>query len=321
MVWRWVMATALAGVMVMVVPALAQQTARQPHVTLGILVNPTPADANAQGVEVRSVSKSGPAGKAGIASNDVITKVGNQNVHNYNELEHVLAQHKPGDKVEVTIERSGETKTVMVTLGERGARSAELPQAGKAEEAGEAEASQQPSAYIGIEAAPLTPQMAEQMNIPAQHGAVIRDVMPNSPAANAGLQSDDVITAINGKDISDIDELRRAVEKAGPGKTITLSVLREGKKQSVKVKLQKAPSNFRNPPRGFGGFGNGFGQGGPGGFGNFGPGGFGNFGPGFGGLGGVNPQQQRIQQLERRVRELERRLNQLEKQQGQTPNK
>jgi S1-C subfamily serine protease len=311
----------MAGALIMVVPAPAQQRGQPPRVSLGILVNEAPAHGAAPGVIVRSVSPKGPAGKAGIAANDVITKIGNQSVSNYEQLEHVLSQHKPGDKIAVTIQHNGKPTTVTVTLGERGAAQQSTDEGGADQGFGQSPrgGNARPSAYIGIEAEPLTPEIAQDMGIKTTHGAVIRNIVPNSPAAEAKLQSGDVITRINGKDITDINELREAVEQAGVGKTMELSVLRDGKTQHVKVKLQRSPGNFQGTP--FGQFGAPFG--GQGGFGNFGPGGFGNMGPGFGNVpfGGADRQQQRIQQLERRVRDLERRLQQLEQQHDRTPNK
>src|SRR5579884_2798605 len=316
MVWRLMMATAFVGALALAYTAQAQPGPQRSQASLGILVDP--ATTGTQGVVVRSVSRSGPAGKAGIQKGDVITHIGKQAVENYNQLEQILAQHKPGDKVPVTVMRNDKKQELHVTLGERGAM-AGGEQGLPSEQGGPSEGSNaRQSAYIGVEAEPLTPERAQQLGIQAEHGAYVRNVMPNSPAATAKLQTGDVITQIDGKPVEDINPLRTAVEQAGVGKTITLTVLRDGKSRQVKVRLKRAPANFSNAQP-FGGF--------PGGFGNFGPGGFGNFGPGFGGnmpfggqggLGGpaFGGEQQRIQQLERRVRQLERRLNELEKRQG-----
>src|SRR5579884_1949651 len=115
MIWRLMLAMAFVSGLAFVSPAQAQQSS-QPKASLGILVDQ--AAEGAQGVVVRSVSKSGAAGQAGIQKGDIITKVGNHTVENYSQLEHLLAQHKPGQKVPVTVTRHGEEKTMAVTLGE-----------------------------------------------------------------------------------------------------------------------------------------------------------------------------------------------------------
>jgi S1-C subfamily serine protease len=311
MTWRLMIAAALVSAVALTYPAGAQRAPSPPRASLGILISEAPPNAASHGVTVRVVSKNGAAGEAGIHKGDVITKIANQNVENYDALEKALAAHKPGQKVPVTVMRNGKAKTVQVTLGERGG-SAEVQQGFPSQPRFPQGFGQgiRPSAYIGVEAEPLTPELAQQMGVEAQHGAIIRNVVPNSPAATAKLQRGDIITKIDGSAIEDIGQLRSAVEKAGAGKTITLTILRNGKSHDVKVTLKRAPENFRNPPA-IPGF--------PGGFGNFGPGGFGNFGPGFGNRPGS--EEQRIEQLERQVRQLEHRLNELEKHQKTAPSK
>lgn len=325
MAWRLMVATAFLGGFALVPPVNAQRAPAQPKASLGILVSETPPSATTHGVTVRAVSENGAAGKAGIHKGDLITRVGTEAVQNYEQLEKVLAAHKPGQKLPVTVTRNGKEKTVQVTLGERGNSSAAMAQQFEQQQgnAPRPRLGSRPSAYIGVEAEPLTPEMAHQMGIQAEHGAVVRNVTPDSPAAAAKLETGDVITEIDGKPVEDITQLRSAVESSGVGKTITLTVLRQGKSRHVKVTLKRAPANFRTPQAipGFppGGFGNG--NFGPGGFGNFGPGGFGNLGPRFGTRPGTDDQQQRIDQLERQVRELQRRLNALEKKENATPSK
>jgi len=74
----------------------------------------------------------------------------------------------------------------------------------------------------------------QQSNVP---GALVTDVAPGSPAAQAGLQQYDVITAVNGKAITGSDDLLTALAHAKPNQTVTLSVNRNGQTLSIKVKL------------------------------------------------------------------------------------
>ncbi|MFD4727057.1 S1C family serine protease [Streptomyces seoulensis] len=71
------------------------------------------------GAAVVTVKQGGPAAKAGLKAGDVITRVGTSPVGTTTELAEVLAGKKPGDKVEVTYQRSGSRHTAQVTLGEQ----------------------------------------------------------------------------------------------------------------------------------------------------------------------------------------------------------
>jgi S1-C subfamily serine protease len=114
-------------------------------------------------------------------------------------------------------------------------------------------------AYLGIEGADLTPQIADALNLPVQEGALVQKVTPAGPADDAGLQGGgdatvtldgahvkaggDVITAIDGKPVTGMDDLISAVNEKQPGDTVTLDVLRNGSKTQVDVKLGDRPDN------------------------------------------------------------------------------
>ncbi|MFI9232184.1 S1C family serine protease [Streptomyces rimosus] len=74
-------------------------------------------DFEGAGVSVASVKEGGPADQAGIKAGDVIVKFDGTAVRTMQDLSEALAGHKPGDKVEVTVDRDGAQKTVRVTLG------------------------------------------------------------------------------------------------------------------------------------------------------------------------------------------------------------
>ncbi|MFD7666763.1 S1C family serine protease [Streptomyces sp. NPDC059788] len=75
------------------------------------------ADFEGAGVSVESVKEDGPADRAGIEAGDVIVKFDGTDVRTMQALSEALAGHKPGDKVDVTVDRDGSRKTVKVTLG------------------------------------------------------------------------------------------------------------------------------------------------------------------------------------------------------------
>jgi S1-C subfamily serine protease len=95
--------------------------------------------------------------------------------------------------------------------------------------------------YLGIRYGALTPAAAAQLGVSVQNGVVIGGVVPGSPAASAGLRPRDVITAIDGQQLSDESSLAEILSQKKPGDTVTLTVIRGGQQQDVSVTLGDAP--------------------------------------------------------------------------------
>ena len=96
-------------------------------------------------------------------------------------------------------------------------------------------------AWLGVGIQDLSRDLAGALKLPVTEGAILTQVNPGSPAAKAGLKTDDVITAIDGRAVTSGGELTRTVALKRPGSTSTLSIYREGKKQDVKVTLGTRP--------------------------------------------------------------------------------
>jgi S1-C subfamily serine protease len=107
-------------------------------------------------------------------------------------------------------------------------------------------------ATIGAEGRTLWPDLAGALNLPVQQGVLIERVVPGGPAAQAGIRGGnrsvlaglrdlriggDVITAINGEAVSSQSDLNLLLNRARPGDTISLTIIRDGKKMNVPVKL------------------------------------------------------------------------------------
>jgi S1-C subfamily serine protease len=112
-------------------------------------------------------------------------------------------------------------------------------------------------AYIGVSTQPLYPQLARKLGLGTDHGGLISEVVPGSPADEAGLQEGDgklrfqaavyetggdVILSVGGRKVVGPNDLAAFVSAYKPGETITLDVLRDGKEVEVKVTLGKRPS-------------------------------------------------------------------------------
>jgi len=103
--------------------------------------------------------------------------------------------------------------------------------------------------WIGVYFVPVTKQLAEDENLPVDEGVLIDSssadvpaVFPDSPAAAAGLEAGDIITAVNGDAVNAGDDLAEHVLQHAPGDTITLSVRRGGDELDVEVTLGVLPA-------------------------------------------------------------------------------
>ena len=98
--------------------------------------------------------------------------------------------------------------------------------------------------YIGISFQPIDPQIASALNIKnATEGAVVMTVEAASPADRAGLQQNDVITAINGQAVDQDHQLVSVLFTHKPGETVTLTILRNGQQSQVKLTLATHPTS------------------------------------------------------------------------------
>ena len=97
--------------------------------------------------------------------------------------------------------------------------------------------------YMGVVTEDITPAMAGSFHLTDTRGALMGDVTSGSPAAQAGIQRGDVITEVDGQRIEDSNQLRLRVSMTAPGTTIHVKLLRDGKEQTVAVKLGELPND------------------------------------------------------------------------------
>jgi serine protease Do len=99
--------------------------------------------------------------------------------------------------------------------------------------------------WIGVQYGPITPDIAQAYHLPVDSGLLVAGVVPGGPADRAGLQKNDIIVSINGKRIVQGTELQQVIRDGNVGDTVTLEILRNGKKLTVKVKLAERPANIQ----------------------------------------------------------------------------
>jgi len=95
--------------------------------------------------------------------------------------------------------------------------------------------------YLGISYGMIDAELAAEQNLSAQHGALVGQVQPNTPAGQAGVQKNDIITAVDGTTLDGSTSLRQVLMDKHPGDSIALDVLRNGKTIQLHVALGTRP--------------------------------------------------------------------------------
>jgi Do/DeqQ family serine protease len=92
-------------------------------------------------------------------------------------------------------------------------------------------------AKLGVTVQPMTADLARGMQLEDARGALVNDVQADGPAAAAGIRRGDVILAVNGVAVASSNDLRNQVSSLAPGSSADVSLIRDGRKQSLTVKL------------------------------------------------------------------------------------
>ena len=191
---------------------------------LGVTIAPvTPDIAQALGIAsnggalITQVAKESAAARAGLQAGDVVTALNGRKVKSAAELRNAIGLLRVGDKVQVALLREGKSRTITAEIADPAATTT----AAASSEPGSLPEGAQ---HRGLEGAQLE-------DVPDNGGGVlVRNVGPNSRAANAGLRQDDVIVAANGVRIPNTAALSAAWRAAAArgGNTLVLQVRRSG---------------------------------------------------------------------------------------------
>ncbi len=99
--------------------------------------------------------------------------------------------------------------------------------------------------YLGISYVMIDGDFAAEANLPVQNGALINEVVPDTPAAQAGLRPNDIILVFNGVSLAEDNSLRHVLTQYDPGDTVEMIVLRGSEELRVTATLTTRPTNFR----------------------------------------------------------------------------
>ncbi len=164
------------------------------------------------GVLVNDVSPNTPGARAGLKRGDIITAVNGEPMNTSNQLQLKISQTPPGTVVHLSVWRDGKTIQIPVTLGtlpENAGLNNNQNNNGQPGEEGL-------GVMKGVQVETLTPDIANQLNIPSDtRGVVVESVDPTSNAAAAGIQQGDVIQEVNHKPVNNVQQYRDALSAAG----------------------------------------------------------------------------------------------------------
>lgn len=99
-------------------------------------------------------------------------------------------------------------------------------------------------AYLGISVQAVTGELAEQLGIKPHQGVLVSEVLPNTPASEAGLKPGDVIVEFAGRKIQHSRDLQAAVEKSEIGGSAAVVIVRQGKEITMQVRVREQPADY-----------------------------------------------------------------------------
>jgi serine protease Do len=217
-----------------------------------------------KGALVKHVEDDSPAANAGLQAGDVIVRYHGEAVLGAAQLARLVRETPRGRTVPIEVVRDGAVQKLAATIG-GGERGAWGPGGDWDFEVPVPEIAVPPVAplpplpprgfdrwgkrallddlvwpghgprKLGIEYQEISGQLAKYFKLAGDEGVLVTSVDPDGPAGKAGLRAGDVILKLGSREVQDGDDLRRAVEKAEPGREIGLSVLRDGRPLELKL--------------------------------------------------------------------------------------
>lgn len=109
--------------------------------------------------------------------------------------------------------------------------------------------------WLGVGVSEVSGEKVKALKLPEERGALLGKIVPDSPAANAGLKENDVVLEINGQRIEGTEQFRRMIHEIPAGRTANLTVWRDGRSQNIKVTVGKHEAGnmkvFADGPKSF----------------------------------------------------------------------
>ena len=227
----WIVLAALLALLAASVPVSAASTEERVKPEAGVLIT--------------AVADEMPAAEAGLARGDILLAIDGDRVNTAAELQKVILMQDPGDALELTVKRGDEELTFSVTLADRDG----YPVLGVAAhvDRGDGMSPQRGRrGWMPDRGRAFGMERGRGMNaLPFKEidGAAVVDILEDGPAAAAGLQAGDIITAIDDIEIGGLNDLAQAAANYSPGDEVMLTVERDGEAVELTVTLGAHPDD------------------------------------------------------------------------------
>ena len=195
------------------------------------------------GVLVREVLDGTPARSAGVQRFDVVVKIDGAATQSPEDVVKRVATKKPGDAVTLMLRRGADTVEVSVELGSK-------PLVPAAPTLPEIEVPPAEPGFLGVGFGSVPPLLSLHLKLDEGHGVLVGDVWKDSPAASAGLEVNDIVLGINGKDVRSPKDLTDVLATSHAGDEMELERIHRGDRGRVTVTLGKRPDSLRRGPLG-----------------------------------------------------------------------
>ena len=201
---------------------------------------------NQDGAYVADVVDESPADSAGIKKGDVIVEFAGRTIYDSDDLSKAVSRTKPGTNATVVLIRKGEKKNLAVVIQKQPRRRGVASFFGLAPRV----AVFSPAGrMLGLQLMELNEQLAEYFGAPNNEGVLVQGVKKESSGEKAGFKAGDVLLKIGSREIDEMSDVTRALDKYEEGDKVEVEVLRKGAKKtlSVEVEEEEGPWGFSMP--------------------------------------------------------------------------
>ncbi|MFN7162717.1 MAG: PDZ domain-containing protein, partial [Fimbriimonadales bacterium] len=193
-----------------------------------------------EGVQITGIRPGYPMDTAEpkLAKGDAIIQFGERKIRNLKDLREAIEAYKDQENIPIVFQRRTET---LITVIRNRPPSPPSPSA------------ELPKAWLGVRTQVITQPVAQALGDPNLKGFRITEVLPYTEASKAGLQVGDLILALNGEPLEafrtqDARDLERRIERMDIGSEVQLSILRNGERMEIRVKLEPSPAAAEAAP-------------------------------------------------------------------------
>jgi serine protease Do len=202
------------------------------------------------GVVINEIVEGSPAEQAGLQEDDIITRLNGKQIRNTDRLVSALSDYSPGDKVTLTIVRSSDDRSEMsvrdvaVVLGDRVNEDDDVSaldddRGNRNNYSYNFDWRGQERGYLGVNLMDINDQLGEYFGVARGEGALISEVVEDSPAEKAGLKAGDVITKIGDDDIEDADDVSDIVGDLKKDEAVTITVIRDKRALEIQATIDE----------------------------------------------------------------------------------